>query len=407
MKKILHLKNKAQVKLPPVEDIPILIPTPALSAIKDGEKAPYEIIEAIPFPSEGQGGIYTGKYFESLLNQIKTRPLGGSKTGHENERDDFFTVGGKVEFTSESEGICYLRIMIPEQGYETTNSGFIRSCKTGNQEFSIVANVEGVRGNDGGVYFVEDIGKARNDAVSEGAMDQAVSNSATEKEIMELISAGKVDLTTDSDKLVHNGMVYRRAAVKLQSRADYKAMAGRVLNAIGKQYKEKNAMTKAEIFEAVKTAVTNNELTLEELAQVVNMQNKLRNATDEQRQKLITAIAEILGLPPESPADEMIKAVEGALKDAESAAEAVADAEANSLSGGKKIKNADGTEDDNPVYLYAKDRLAGKRGEKLKNAVKALATDPIALALRSKQADTRTTIANPFNTDRNDRFIEV
>jgi hypothetical protein len=407
MKKILRLKNKADVKLPPVEDVPILIPAPALAAIKDNEASPYEIIEAIPFPSEGQGGIYTGKYFESLLNQIKERPLGGSKTGHENERDDFFTVGGKVEYTSENEGVCYLRIMIPEQGYETTNSGFIRSCKTGNQEFSVVANVEPVRGNDGVVYFVEDTGKARNDAVSEGAMDQTVSNGAKESEIMELISIGKVDLTTDSDQLVHNGTVYRRAAVKLQSSADYKAMAGRVLNAIGKQYKEKNAMTKAEIFEAVRIAVANNELTLEELAQAVNMQNKLRNATDEQRQKLIAAIAEILGLPPESPADEMIKAVEDALKDAESAAEAVADAEANSLSGGKKIRNADGTEDDNPVYLYVKNQLAGKRGEKLKNAVKSLATDPVALALRSKQADPRTTTANPFNLGTSNRFREV
>jgi hypothetical protein len=407
MKQTLRLKNKARVKLPPVEDVPILISAPALSAIKGDEASPYEIIEAIPFPSEGQGGVYTGKYFESLLKQIKERPLGGSKTGHENERDDFFTVGGKVEYTSENEGVCYLRVMIPEQGYETTNSGFIRSCKTGNQEFSIVANVEPVRSNDGNVYFVEDIGKARNDAVSEGAMDQTVSNSATESEIMELISAGKVDLTADSDQLVHNGMVYRRAAVKLQSRADYKALAGRVLNAIGKYHKERNAMTKAEIIEAVKTAVVNNELTIEELAQAVNMQNKLRNAADEQRRKLIASIAEILEMPPDSPADDLLKAVEAALKDAESAAEAVADAEANSLAGGKKIKNADGTEVDNPVYLYVKNQLAGKRGEKLKNAVKALATDPVAIALRSKRADTRATIANPFNTGGNGGFREV
>lgn len=389
MKTRLRLKNKAGIKLPPVEDIPVLIPDKALEAIRGNEEAPYELIEAISFPSEGQGGVYTGSYFESLLAQMKTRPLGGSKTGHGNEKDDFFTIGGKVERTSENEGVCYLRVMVPADGYETTNSGFIRSCKTGNQEFSIVANVEPVRGNDGKVYFTEDLGRARNDAVPEGAMEQTVSNSAAEKEIMDLIAAGKVDYDNDGSELIADGKVCRKAALRMQFNGPDKALGARIMNAVKKNSKEKNGVTKEEILAAVKAAIANNTLTLEEISQAVGLQNKLRNADDEKRAKLVAAIAEALELPAETPADDLLKAVTDILRDAEETAEAVTEAEANSLSGGAKIKNADGSEIDNPAYIHAKNQLKGKRGKTLKNAAEALKTDPVMLALRSKQADPR------------------
>jgi hypothetical protein len=392
MKTRLRIKNKAGNTLPPLSDIPILIPDAALAAIKGDEAEPYELVEAIPFPSDGTGGIYTRGYFESLLEYMKVKPIGGSKIGpHKNENDDFFTIGGKIENTSENEGVCYLRIMVPAEGYETTNSGFIRSCKTGNQEFSIVANVEALRNTQGQVIYTRETGKPRNDAVSEGAMPQMVSNSASEKEILDLISTGKVDFDTDSDELVQNGVVYRRAAVKLQSDGEKGTMAGHILGAITrlKDRKEKNQVTKQEIIDAAKAAITNNELTLEELAEALKMDNKLRNATDEQRAKLAAAIAEALELPPDTPAEELIKAVTEALKEAETAAEAVAEIEANSLAGSRKIKNADGSEADNPAYLYAKDKLTGLRGLKLKNAAEAMKKDLVMLSLRSRQADGR------------------
>jgi hypothetical protein len=390
----LRLKNKAGAPLPEVKDIPVLIPDKALAAIKGNEAEPYEIIEAIPFPSEGQGGIYTGGYFESLLAQMKTRPMGGSKTGHENEKDDFFTIGGKVERTSENEGVCYLRIMIPSDGYETTNSGFIRSCKTGNQEFSIVANVEPARGNDGKVYFTEDLGRARNDAVPEGAMEQSVSNSAAEKEIMDLIAAGAVDIEIDGSELIVNGKVCRKAALRMQFNGPDKALGARIMNAVKKNHKEKNQVTKEEILAAVKAAVANNTLTLEEISQAAGLENKLRNADDEKRAALVKAVAEALELPADTPAEELLKTVTEILKDAEDAAETIVEAEANSLAGGAKIKNAEGAEIDNPAYLHAKNQLSGKRGKTLKNAAEALKKDPVMLALRSKQADGRTTVEN-------------
>ncbi|MDR1588206.1 MAG: hypothetical protein LBS57_12185 [Treponema sp.] len=391
MKRRIRLKNKAGATPPPIEDVPILIPDKALAAIKGNEEKPYELIEVIPFPSEGEGGIYTGSYFESLLAQMKIRPLGGSKTGHDNERDDFFTVGGKVERTSENEGVCYFRIMIPAEGYETTNSGFIRSCKTGNQEFSIVANVEPARGNDGNIYFTKDLGKARNDAVPKGAMEQTVSNSAREKEIMDLITAGAVDIESDSSELIADGRVCRKAALRMQFNGPDKALGARIMNAIKKNYQEKNQVTKEEILAAIKAAIANNTLTLEEISQAVGMRNKLRNADDEKRASLVKAITEALELPADTPAEKLLEAVTGILKDAEEAAEAMVEAEANTLSGGAKIKNADGTDADNPAYIHVKNQLRGKRGKTLKNAVEALKTDTVMLALRSKQADPRST----------------
>jgi alanyl-tRNA synthetase len=126
----------------------------------------------------------------------------------------------------------------------------------------------------------------------------------------------------------------------------------------------------------------------------IGMENKLRNATDEQRAKLAAAIAEALELPPETPAEELLKAAKEAFDEVEAAAESVVDAEANKLAGGAKLKNADGTEVDNPVYLYAKDKLKGLRGKQLNSAVEKLKTDPVAIALRSKQADTRVNAAD-------------
>jgi hypothetical protein len=381
--------------LPAVDTLPILVDKTVLANIKGDEATPYELVEAIPFPSEGQGGIYTAEYFESLLENIKARPLGGSKTGHSNSNDDFFTVGGKVEYTNEKEGVCYLRILVPADGYETSNAGFIRSCKAGNMEFSIVANVEPERANDGKIYFNKDMGKARNDAVSEGAMPQSVSNSAKEKEIFELINKGLIDLETDSSELIVKGKVSRYGAVKLQS-SDGK-LAYRILNAIKKKLNnegeepkktEVKKMDLNELIEKLKNFVTNGDITLEQIAEKLKQENKLRNADDETRKKLQETIIEVLGLEANTPVADIIKAVEEALKESEEAAEAVAETEAANMGGAAKVKNAQGIETDNPAYLYAKGKMTGLRNiKKVKNAAAALKTDPVMLSLKSQQAD--------------------
>jgi hypothetical protein len=407
----LRLTNRSTPDLPPVEQIPVLIPQKALDAIK--AEGAYEFVEAVEVPAEGTGGVYTAGYFRSLLDYLKQYPMPGSKGGHEdNPQDDFFTIGGDLQMRSENEGTCYFRIMVPPEGWNGSNAAVIRSFKLGTPELSIIADVEPARGNDGKVYFHKELGKPRNDLVGEGAMNVSIGNSIDEKAIMALIEQGAVDMESESDTLVKEGKVIRKAAVHLQSNSEKAALAGRVLNAIAKRHKantkENNGMTLDEIIAWLKNAIANNQLTVEDLVAQLGMENKLRNATDEQREKLQAAIAEALELPPETPVEELLKAAEAAFKEAEEAAESVVEAEANKLAETRKLKNADGTETDNPVYLYARNFLKGKRGKRLNEAVAAIKNDPVMLSLRSKQADTRTTITLPgFRPAQNQTIREV
>jgi lambda repressor-like predicted transcriptional regulator len=403
---ILRLKNRmSPADIPEAGKIPVLIPRNALEAIQ--AEGAYEFVEAIEVPSEGNGGIYTPEYFRSILDYLKQYPIPGDKLGHRDQpADDFYTIGGDLQMANENEGVCYFRVYIPPQGWESSNEGLIRSAKAGIPELSIIAEAEPRRGNDGKTYFDKELGRPRNDLVPQGAMDLTIGNSADEKEIMELISAGKVDFDTESEELVQNGTVYRRAAVKLQSNADQKALAGRVLNAISKirkNSKEKNEVTKEEIIAAVKAAVANSTLTLEELAAAVGLENKLRNATDEQRAKLAAAIAEALELPPETPAEELLKAAEEAFKEAADAAESAVEVEANEAAGGRKIKNAKGEEEDNPLYLYIAEKFKGRNRKEREKIRNALAADPVAVRLRSLQADgkggTTITVKNGAGSD--------
>jgi transcriptional regulator with XRE-family HTH domain len=389
----LRLKNKAASDLPPPDKIPVLIPQKAQEAIS--AEGAYEFTEAIEVPTEGTGGIYTAEYFRSLLDYLKQYPIAGSKDGHESLNNDFFTIGGEL---NEKDGVCYFRIRVPPEGWNSSNAALIRSLKAGIPELSIVADCEPERGNDGKVYFTKELGRPRNDLVPEGAMDQTIGNSMDEKAIMALIEQGAIDMDSESDTLVKNGKVFRKYAVNLQSASD-KALAGRVLNAIAQKTKdanasaqntkEKNGMNKDEVIQWLRNAIANNNLTVEDLVKELGMENKLRNATDEQRAQLVTAIAEILDIPPETPVGELVKAVTDAFAEVEAAAETVVNAAADELANGKKIKNAKGEDEDNPLYLYAKDRLKGLRGKQLNSMVEKLKTDPVMVALRSKQADTR------------------
>jgi lambda repressor-like predicted transcriptional regulator len=151
-------------------------------------------------------------------------------------------------------------------------------------------------------------------------------------------------------------------------------------------------VTKDDIIAAVKAAIANSTLTLEELAAAAGLENKLRNATDEQRAKLAAAIAGALELPPETPVEELLKAAEEAFAEAADAAESVVEAEANEAAGGRKLKNAKGEEEDNPLYLYVVEKFRGKNRKEREKIRNSLATDPIASRLRSQQADGSTVL---------------
>jgi hypothetical protein len=380
-----------------LSDAPVLVPEAVYRTL--AEEGSYEFVEHIDAPVEGDSGIYTPEFFESYIAVLAERPIPGSKRGHIDTPDsDFYTVGGAVNKNGETADV-YLRILVPPTDYDgNSNSGLVRDVKTKIAQFSLVADGELERGADGRSYITKSLGGERNDRVDAGAMEQNLlankkdggGDPPDEKEIMALIEAGAIDTDNESDTLVKNGRVHRRTAVRLQSSAD-KELAGRVLNAVAaklkSQEKEKGKVTKQEIIDAAKAAIANNDLTLEELAGALKMENKLRNATDEQRAKLAEAIAETLELPPETPADELLKAAQAAFDEAKEAGEAITDTEASELANGKKLKNSAGEDTDNPAYIYAKEKLRGLRGQRLKNAKESLKKDVVLVSLMSKNAD--------------------
>ena len=376
---------------------PVLIPEAVYKTL--AEEGSYEFVEHIAAPVEGDGGIYTPEFFESYIAVLAEKPIPGSKRGHLDTPDsDFYTVGGAVNKT-ETGADVYLRILVPPTDYDgNSNSGLVRDIKANIAQFSLVADGEPERGADGHSYITKTLGNERNDRVDAGAMDQDLlanrkdegEKPPDETEIMALIEAGAIDIDSESEELVKNGKVHRRAAVKLQSSAD-KALAGRVLNAIAaklkSQDKEKLKVTKQEIIDAAKAAIANNDLTLEELAESLKMENKLKNATDEQRAKLAAGIAEALELPPETSVDELLKAAQAAFAEVKEAGEAIVEAEASELTNGKTLKNSVGQDVDNPAYIYARDKLRGLRGQRLKNAKESLKKDIVLSHLMSRNAD--------------------
>jgi len=407
----IRLKNRAVPDLPSVDNVPVLIPQKALDAIKaDGS---YEFVEAVKM-GEGTSGFYTPEYFQSVLDYLKQCPMGGSKDGHDTSKDDCYTIGGEIK-----DDYCYFRVLVPPTDWNgNSNEGLVRSLKAGTLEMSIIANVEPERGEDGQTYFRKELGRPRNDIVPEGAMDVTIGNSAKEKEVMALIEKGAIDMISESKELVKNGKVFRKAAVALQSTSD-KAFAGRVLNAIAEKNKSKirrkamsilnkfhNAegepigLTYQDVIEWLKNAITNQTITAEDLMRDIGFQNKLRKNEDELREDLEDSIIECLGLPEEASTKEILEAVKDILEENEEAANSIVEAKANELAGEKKIKNSDGTETDNPVYVHAKRELKGKRGKELNSAAEKLKDDPVIQALRSKQADTRVVAKNSSEEDK-------
>ena len=404
------IKNESLPAIPEFGKIPILVPDKAKDSICT--EGTYEFVEAVKYPTEGTGGIYTKEYFKSIIDYLSRYPIPGSKDGHESQSDDFYTIGGELQETSADEGVCFLRIAVPPEDFHGgSNAGLIRSLKAGVPELSLVADVEAERGQDGKAYFRKELGRPRNDIVPEGAMDVSVGNSANEMEIMALIEKGAVDMGGESTELVKNGKVFRKAAVNLQSTSD-KALAGRVLNAIAvwKSKDKKNVqksnrsngmnkfynaegqeitLTYEDVVGWIKNAITNNTLTSEKLMGDIGFANKLRKSEDEQREKLASAIIEALELPAESTPQQILEAVKEVLDENEAVQEEAVEVAANGLAESKKLKNADGTEVDNPVFIYAKEKLKGLRGKQLNAAAEKLKEDPVMVSLRSKQADTR------------------
>jgi len=171
--------------MPSAQDIPTLVRPEVMAALLKNEETPRYHVEAIDFPVKGSGGVYTERFFESFLDRMKAHPFGGNKLGHSwPERNDFYTVGGKIEKNGSGDsGTVYMKIYVPAMGYETTNSGFIRDLEARNVHFSLVTIPEfemkqNARTREMERHFVKSVGNERNDAVpfERGAMPQHVNS---------------------------------------------------------------------------------------------------------------------------------------------------------------------------------------------------------------------------------------
>jgi hypothetical protein len=363
------------------------------------QKDAYEFVQAVPYPAKGTGGVYTERYFESLIPLLKKKPFPGSAEmlngGHQSTSADFYTTGLRLEKNGESKGVAYFRITVPPTDMQDrSNAGLIRAIKNKAVEFSLTVDVDEERENGQIVYNAEK-GFPHNDAVDEGAMEQALyANALKEAELIALIQEDKI-CETPGGALVENGKLNRLAAVALQSDAENSAFAGRLLNAIAARRKNKETrsktMTKQEILDAAKTAVTNNDLTLEEVAAYIGKENKLKNADEAEKLKILETIRGALGLESGAKAEAVKAAVEELLTTAEGTAEVVAETEANKLIQ-SSIKNRD-EEMEKAMVDYVKNQLA-PHGKKILNkkyraeVLEKFKDDKVLNYMRGKQAET-------------------
>lgn len=387
---------KSKAKLPAESDVPTLLPENAMSALLGSDTAPYYKIEAIEYPANGTGGVYEKSFFKSFLSNLKSRPYPGSKRGHEytsRPSSDFYTVGGKMVDNEDGKtGTIYLKIYIPPVGDTTDNAGFIRDAKAGIVNFSLVTAPEyrteqDEKGNTV-YYYTASMGYERNDAVEygAGAMEQVVNSASIGFDVekaKELVSSGQVDRNNTVSDVIHNGKVYRSSLRRLVSRATgiNKTVISELISEIDKQKNGGKPVDKEEILSALKNMAADAKISLKEVAENMGLGDRLRNEQDGKNAELVK---ELNGLGLGDKPIDAVKALQNQVK--ENAVLAVENAVV-ALVGPAKEKNAEGKDEVNPSYQYAMLKCSGLAGDALKNALSALANDPVMVSIRGNMAD--------------------
>jgi len=400
----LNFKTPDSATLPKATELPTLIPEETFNVLRDGDQnqEPLLVTEAIDFPVEGSGGVYTKEFFQSFLNRLKVHVFGGNKLGHSwPERDDFFTIGGKINTNQDGKtGTVYLKIYIPSFGFETTNSGFIRNVKAKNVHYSLVTYPQGeLRKGDDGEYkmhFVESIGYERNDAVpfEGGAMKQRVNASEVQKinfELArELIKNGKISRDDNGEEFLVNGKVSRPMLRRLVANADCerKSEIGELISMIDKRKNGGRPVELKEAIEMVSNAAANGTVNLKDLMKNCGAEKLLRSEKDDEMIALANSLTAKLG-------DKPIEKLDLVLAENKKNAEAIAENAVIEIVGKKKLENGE----ENPAFTHAMKEVNGKTGEALQNAIEALKDDPVMKVLLGNIADPNTRI-NALVTDK-------
>jgi hypothetical protein len=381
--------------LPDPQSLPTLIKADAMKAIIGNEENPLWRVEAIDFPIKGTGGWYTEEFFESFLDRMKTHPFGGNKLGHSYpEKNDFYTVGGKIEKSgSDGSGTVYFKIIIPSMGYETTNSGFIRDVLAGNVHFSLVTQPEyeereNKKTGEKDRYFTKSIGYERNDAVPYecGAMKQQVNSKDYDYEqARSLIEKGQIDYKTksESDEIILNGQVTYSALRRLAANAGSRTPEiAELVSLADKQRNRSKTMDREEALKLLAGLFMNGLITMKEIADSIGPKAAafLRNEKDEEDGKLANSVRDLLG---EKPVEELEKLINTKTENEKFLVQNAVRAQV----GPEKIKNAKGEEVSNAAHEYAMKMCNGKSGKELRNALEDLKSDNIMQRLLGEQAD--------------------
>ena len=168
----LNFKTPDSATLPKASELPTLIPEETFNVLRDGDQnqEPLLVTEAIDFPVEGSGGVYTKEFFQSFLNRLKVHVFGGNKLGHSwpEAMTSLPSAGRSIPTRTEDRNRLPENLYSRHSGFETTNSGIYP--KRQSKECSLLTRYlsagELRKGDDGEykMHFVESIGYERNDA---------------------------------------------------------------------------------------------------------------------------------------------------------------------------------------------------------------------------------------------------
>ena len=416
--------NSEKLSIDP-STIPTIAPSQSINDFQKGDTTPYYKVQKINFPVLANGMNYQKSFFESLLSNMKDRPIPGSKDGHNMQwgarsKTDFLLVGGKIENGKDDTGSVYLKNYVPPKA-ESDNQNFITECKSDLVHFSIVAYArKEIIENSDGTYTVNvlDCGAQglRNDAVSygEGAMGQ-VTNADNVRVLgksvsnaRKLINAGKInkgplsanDETPEGDwaqfalwNMIEitdaeaetkgrykypygkNGEVYLQALRAIASRAEQQGLSelsdlARELYDLAKKKTSNKGgnVEKNEILEALKTV----KLTAAEVLEAMGESTKLVNKQHEDALIVVNGLAALGIKDPVAEVTAMKATIEQNAKIVRNAA----------------LDSAYGSDPEgkNSLRQYAEKMISAEE-KNLNAAIEKLKTDPIALKLAGDKAD--------------------
>jgi hypothetical protein len=391
--------HNLKTNLPTADEVPTLSKIENLPVFKD-DAEPYYKIEAIDFPANGTGGIYTKQFFKSFINKLKERPFPGSKRGHEflsRPNTDFYTIGGMIQENADGEsGTAFLKIYIPNK-LDSDNYGFINDAKANIVNFSLVTVPRSVmkKDRDGNeiTHFTASEGYERNDAVEygAGAMAQIVNSCTVEdfNEMKELIAAGKYDAKNKLDgELIQNGLVIRSALRSKVSRAneENKSDYAELISLIDKkENSRRKTLNKEELFEILSNLYKNGQTNASEILASVGITDKVRNEKDEKNAEAVKGLIDTFGA-------DYLETIQKIKAENESNVDYAVRAAISAVVGTEKTKDAKGEEVENLEFARAYELCKNLKGDELKAAVEKLPEDKFIKVIRQNKADLNSSV---------------